>query len=78
MRLPTKRQWQAYYLTVILQNTQREAASAMGVCQQMVSRHLAVVAIKLPALPPDSAVTTTMPNVISYDPGMDYDVMTRF
>ena len=78
MRLPTRRQWQAYFQTEILQNTQRQAASAMGISQPMVSQHLAVVMVKLPVLAPDSAKNITMTNFISYDTGMDYDVKHRF
>jgi len=78
MKLPTRKQWRAYYLTEILQHSQREAASAMGVSQPMVSHHLAFLRAKIPALQPCSAVNTITPNFISYDPDMDYDVIRRF
>ncbi len=78
MRLPTHKQWRAYYLTAILQNTQLEAASAMGVSQPMVSRHLAAVGLKLPLLCRESAENITTPLFLSYAATMDYDVQRQF
>ncbi len=78
MKLPTRKQWQAYYLTEILQHNQRQAASAMGISQPMVSRHIAAVMAKIPILVPASAMNTPPPNLLSYDPGMDYGIVRQF
>ena len=79
MRLPTSKQWRAYYLCVVMGNKQREAGSAMGVSQPMVSSHLAAVRAKIPLISrADSAVNITMPRFISYDPSMDYSVRHQF
>lgn len=79
MRMPTPKQWRAYYLCDIIGNRQREAGSAMSISQQMVSKHLQAIRVKLPmANVPDSAINTTMPKFLSYDPSMDYGVRHQF